>query len=46
MMHWHWFWFGDKNKPAQWKGETPLVAAMRCYVAQVLGNEVEIPEGL
>ena len=26
--------------------ETPLVAAMRCYVASKLGNTVEIPEGL
>lgn len=27
-------------------GPTPLVAAMRCYVASKLGEEVEIPEGL
>jgi hypothetical protein len=27
-------------------GATPLVAAMRCYVASKLGNEVELPEGL
>jgi hypothetical protein len=25
-------------------GTTPLVAAMRCYVASKLGNEVQIPE--
>jgi hypothetical protein len=25
---------------------TPLVAAMRCFVASRLGDEVEIPEGL
>ena len=25
-------------------GETPLIAAMRCYVASKLGDEVEIPE--
>lgn len=25
------------------KGATPLVAAMRCYVASKLGDEVEIP---
>ena len=25
---------------------TPLIAAMRCYVASKLGDEVEIPEGL
>ena len=27
-------------------GSTPLVAAMRCYVASKLGEEVEIPEEL
>jgi len=27
-------------------GPTPLIAAMRCYVASVLGDEVEIPEEL
>lgn len=27
-------------------GDTPLIAAMRCYVASKLGDEVEIPEGL
>ena len=27
-------------------GPTPLVAAMRCYVAVQLGNEIEIPEQL
>lgn len=30
------------EKPAP----TPLVAAMRCYVASRLGDEVEVPEGL
>ena len=28
------------------KGSTPLIAAMRCYVASKLGDEVEIPEEL
>ena len=27
-------------------GPTPLIAAMRCYVASRLGDEVDIPEGL
>lgn len=27
-------------------GPTPLVAAMRCYVASKLGDEIEIPEEL
>ena len=27
-------------------GSTPLIAAMRCFVASRLGNEVEVPEEL
>lgn len=27
-------------------GPTPLIAAMRCFVASVLGDEVEVPEEL
>ena len=27
-------------------GGTPLIAAMRCYVASKLGDEVEVPDGL
>ena len=27
-------------------GATPLIAAMRCYVASKLGDEVEVPEEL
>lgn len=30
----------------QMDGPTPLIAAMRCYVASKLGDEVEIPEEL
>ena len=31
----------------QWAyGPTPLIAAMRCYVASKLGDEVEVPEEL
>ena len=26
------------------KGETPLIAAMRCYVSGELGSEVDVPE--
>jgi len=43
----------DKWTSIQWapkgvceSGPTPLVAAMRCYVASKLGDEVEIPEEL
>lgn len=31
---------------AEETGKTPLIAAMRCYVASKLGDEVEIPEEL
>lgn len=34
------------GQPCYYSGPTPLVAAMRCYVASKLGNQVEIPEGL
>jgi hypothetical protein len=27
-------------------GDTPLIAAMRCYVVSQLGDEIEIPEEL
>jgi hypothetical protein len=35
---------GDKDDIAH--GPTPLIAAMRCYVASKLGDEIEIPEEL
>ena len=28
------------------RGDTPLIAAMRCYVASKLGDKIEIPEEL
>lgn len=36
---------GEPDAPAA-EGPTPLIAAMRCYVASKLGNEVDIPEEL
>jgi Protein of unknown function (DUF2591) len=42
------FWqadIGHANKFTQWDHK-PLIAAMRCYVASKLGDEVEVPEGL
>ena len=36
----------DGFERAEAKGDTPLIAAMRCYVATKLGDEVEIPEEL
>ena len=31
---------------SDWAGPTPLIAAMRCYVASKLGDEVEVPDEL
>lgn len=35
-----------KIKTSELIGPHPLIAAMRCYVASKLGDEVEIPEKL
>lgn len=32
------------NHPPLYYGSTPLIAAMRCYVASKLGDEVEVPD--
>lgn len=37
---------GDRHPNAIKSGPTPLIAAMRCYVASKLGDEVEIPKEL
>lgn len=29
-----------------WRGPTPLIAAMRCYVASKLGDTVDVPDEL
>jgi hypothetical protein len=34
------------NPPDFQTGTTPLIAAMRCYVASKLGDDVELPEEL
>ena len=39
-------WVADFGDGKCWFGATPLIAAMRCYVASKLGDEVTIPEGL
>jgi hypothetical protein len=37
----------SRNAPLQaLDGPTPLIAAMRCYVASKLGADVDVPEGL
>lgn len=46
MVSWVRHLFKDKGRPGFWPGETALVAAMRCFVASKLGNEIELPEGM
>ena len=36
----------ERTQTSEEQGATPLVAAMRCYVASKLGDEVQIPEGV
>jgi len=36
----------EKPEFAEQYGPKPLIAAMRCYVASKLGEEVEVPDGL
>ena len=38
--------FTDQGDREYQTGSTPLIAAMRCYVASKMGDEVEIPEEL
>jgi hypothetical protein len=38
--------YGEDGDPFLQYGPTPLIAAMRCYVASKLGDDVEIPEEL
>lgn len=40
-----WLAASPKDDAMFW-GATPLIAAMRCYVASKLGDEVEVPEEL
>ena len=37
-------WMGYIRHDQEFFGPTPLIAAMRCYVASKLGDEVTIPE--
>ena len=41
-----WFACLKFRRADHWHGTTPLIAAMRCYVASKLGDEVEIPKEL
>ncbi len=39
-------WLANYNGVGEWHGPTPLIAAMRCYVASKLGDTVDVPEEL
>ena len=39
-------WIATDNLTNHTVGKTPLIAAMRCYVASKLGDDIEIPEEL
>lgn len=38
--------FMDDGSDCFQTGTTPLIAAMRCYVASKLGDKIKLPEGL
>ena len=40
------WWAQPPGEPWTHDGPTPLIAAMRCYVASKLGDEVDVPEEL
>jgi hypothetical protein len=43
------FWIATRSEHgaiSEEQGPTPLVAAMRCYVASQIGDEVDVPEVL
>jgi len=37
-------WWARIKADEDFSGTTPLIAAMRCYVASKLGDEIEVPE--
>lgn len=39
-------WFANMPPGFVGRGPTPLIAAMRCYVASKLGDDIEIPKEL
>lgn len=41
-----WFACLKQKRSDHFHGPTPLIAAMRCYVASKLGDEVDVPEEL
>jgi len=46
VVYWNGLWVAEPEEAYESVGETPLVAAMRCYVTSKLGEEIEVPEEL
>lgn len=44
--YWHAGIYTDRFDAETYSGPTPLIAAMRCFVASKLGDEVDVPEEL
>ena len=45
-MDWEARLYTPDEEPWVFTGQTPLIAAMRCYVASKLGDEVDVPDEL
>jgi len=43
---WYAYMRWASGRMIQYDGDTPLIAAMRCYVASKLGAEVDVPDEL
>lgn len=41
-----WYAYSSLSSTMDFHGATPLIAAMRCYVASVLGDEIVLPKEL
>jgi len=41
-----WFAYSSLSTPEDFHGDTPLIAAMRCYVASQFGDTVDVPSEL
>ena len=41
-----WFAYSSLSVPQDFHGDTPLIAAMRCYVASQFGDEIDVPDEL
>ena len=39
-------WWARIRADEDFKGSTPLIVAMRCYVASKLGDEIDLPVGI